>query len=97
VRVLHTIPQAAEALGCSERQIRLEELLQPAQSIAGGSGTSAAALGLAAISAASYLEESLARFPTASVQEAVVRSAGFSQARHRPMAGGLMGLLELQA
>ena len=44
-----------------------------------------------------YLEESLARFPTAPVQEQLARSAGFSVAKHRPLAGGLMGLLELLA
>ena len=44
-----------------------------------------------------YLEESLARFPTAPVQEQLARSAGFSLAQHRPLAGGLMGLLELLA
>ncbi|KEF41363.1 MAG: ubiquinone biosynthesis methyltransferase UbiE [Cyanobium sp. CACIAM 14] len=44
-----------------------------------------------------YLEDSLARFATASEQEHLARSAGFSRARHRPLAGGLMGLLELEA
>ena len=44
-----------------------------------------------------YLEESLARFPTAGVQEELARVAGFSVARHRPLAGGLMGLLQLLA
>jgi demethylmenaquinone methyltransferase/2-methoxy-6-polyprenyl-1,4-benzoquinol methylase len=44
-----------------------------------------------------YLEESLARFPTGLVQEDLARSAGFSRAHHRPLAGGLMGLLELVA
>ncbi|WP_216900944.1 bifunctional demethylmenaquinone methyltransferase/2-methoxy-6-polyprenyl-1,4-benzoquinol methylase UbiE [Synechococcus sp. CCY 9618] len=44
-----------------------------------------------------YLEGSLARFPTAPAQEALARSVGFSRARHRPLAGGLMGLLELVA
>jgi demethylphylloquinol methyltransferase len=44
-----------------------------------------------------YLEESLARFPTGPAQEELARTAGFATARHRPLAGGLMGLLELQA
>jgi len=44
-----------------------------------------------------YLEESLERFPTGAGQEALARAAGFAVARHRPLAGGLMGLLQLQA
>jgi demethylmenaquinone methyltransferase/2-methoxy-6-polyprenyl-1,4-benzoquinol methylase len=44
-----------------------------------------------------YLEESLQRFPTGPEQEALARQAGFGAARHRPLAGGLMGLLELEA
>ncbi len=44
-----------------------------------------------------YLEDSLARFPTAAVQEELARSVGFAGASHRPLAGGLMGLLELVA
>lgn len=44
-----------------------------------------------------YLEASLERFPRADRQVALARGAGFSQARHRALAGGLMGLLELQA
>jgi demethylmenaquinone methyltransferase/2-methoxy-6-polyprenyl-1,4-benzoquinol methylase len=44
-----------------------------------------------------YLEESLARFPTGPDQEDLARAAGFSLAHHRPLAGGLMGLLELLA
>ena len=44
-----------------------------------------------------YLEESLRRFPTAAEQERLAMQAGFSLARHRPLAGGLMGLLELVA
>ncbi len=44
-----------------------------------------------------YLEASLARFPTGPQQEALARQAGFSQIRHRPLAGGQMGLLELVA
>lgn len=42
-----------------------------------------------------YLEASLARFPTAAEQEALALEAGFSAARHRPLAAGLMGLLQL--
>ena len=44
-----------------------------------------------------YLERSLQRFPTGSEQEALARDAGFSQARHRLLAGGQMGLLQLVA
>jgi demethylmenaquinone methyltransferase/2-methoxy-6-polyprenyl-1,4-benzoquinol methylase len=44
-----------------------------------------------------YLEESLQRFPTSSEQQQLARQAGFSEVRHRPLAGGLMGLLELVA
>ncbi|MFO7629700.1 MAG: bifunctional demethylmenaquinone methyltransferase/2-methoxy-6-polyprenyl-1,4-benzoquinol methylase UbiE [Prochlorococcaceae cyanobacterium] len=44
-----------------------------------------------------YLEPSLARFPLAAEQERLARAAGFAQASHRPLAGGLMGLLELVA
>jgi demethylmenaquinone methyltransferase/2-methoxy-6-polyprenyl-1,4-benzoquinol methylase len=44
-----------------------------------------------------YLEESLARFPAGPVQEDLARTAGFSHAHHRSLAGGLMGLLELVA
>ena len=44
-----------------------------------------------------YLEQSLERFPTAETLCAMARHAGFSQVRHRPLAAGLMALLELQA
>ncbi len=44
-----------------------------------------------------YLEPSLERFPSGPEQERLARAAGFAQARHRPLAGGLMGLLELVA
>ncbi|MCP9841701.1 bifunctional demethylmenaquinone methyltransferase/2-methoxy-6-polyprenyl-1,4-benzoquinol methylase UbiE [Synechococcus sp. J7-Johnson] len=44
-----------------------------------------------------YLEASLERFPSGGEQEQLARSAGFSWARHRLLAGGLMGLLELVA
>ncbi len=44
-----------------------------------------------------YLEASLERFPRAAEQEALARSAGFTQVRHRPLMGGLMGLLQLVA
>jgi len=44
-----------------------------------------------------YLETSLARFPGAPEQEALAQAAGFRQVRHRPLAAGLMGLLELVA
>lgn len=44
-----------------------------------------------------YLERSLEQFPSARQLCAMARQAGFSGVRHRPLAGGLMGLLELQA
>jgi demethylmenaquinone methyltransferase/2-methoxy-6-polyprenyl-1,4-benzoquinol methylase len=44
-----------------------------------------------------YLEASLERFPGAVEQERLARAAGFAAARHRPLAGGLMGLLQLIA
>jgi ubiquinone/menaquinone biosynthesis methyltransferase len=44
-----------------------------------------------------YLEESLGRFPTGPEQERLARRAGFAHARHRLLAGGQMGLLELVA
>jgi demethylphylloquinol methyltransferase len=44
-----------------------------------------------------YLEASLARFPTGPEQVRLAQLAGFAQVRHRPLAGGLMGLLELVA
>ena len=43
-----------------------------------------------------YLEDSIDRFPTGAQQERLAQDAGFSWARHRPIAGGLMGLLELR-
>ena len=42
-----------------------------------------------------YLEDSLSRFPTGAEQEALALAAGFSSARHRLLAGGQMGLLQL--
>ena len=44
-----------------------------------------------------YLERSLQRFPTGSEQEALAREEGFTQVRHRLLAGGQMGLLQLVA
>ena len=44
-----------------------------------------------------YLEASLRQFPTGPEQEALARHAGFRRVRHRPLAAGLMGLLELVA
>ena len=44
-----------------------------------------------------YLEESLRRFPSGPEQETLARQAGFSHARHRPLAAGLMGVLQLVA
>lgn len=44
-----------------------------------------------------YLEASLQRFPDGASQEQLAKDAGFSWARHRAMAGGLMGLLILRS
>lgn len=44
-----------------------------------------------------YLEASLERFPSGDEQHQLARSAGFSWARHRSLAGGQMGLLQLVA
>ena len=44
-----------------------------------------------------YLERSIATFATGPQQETLARQAGFAVARHHPIAGGLMGLLELKA
>ena len=43
-----------------------------------------------------YLERSIATFATGAEQETLARQAGFAVARHHPVAGGLMGLLELR-
>jgi len=42
-----------------------------------------------------YLERSLATFPSGVEQERLALAAGFRRARHRPLAGGLMGVLLL--
>ena len=42
-----------------------------------------------------YLERSIATFATGAQQETLAHQAGFAVARHHPVAGGLMGLLEL--
>jgi len=44
-----------------------------------------------------YLEESLRRFPTGAQQEQLAAAAGFALARHRRLAAGQMGLLQLVA
>jgi demethylmenaquinone methyltransferase/2-methoxy-6-polyprenyl-1,4-benzoquinol methylase len=44
-----------------------------------------------------YLEESIARFPSGEQQRQMALTAGFAQARHRPLAAAQMGLLELVA
>ena len=44
-----------------------------------------------------YLEESLKRFPDGAAQRQLALDAGFAEACHRPVAGGLMGLLTVQA
>jgi demethylmenaquinone methyltransferase/2-methoxy-6-polyprenyl-1,4-benzoquinol methylase len=44
-----------------------------------------------------WIEESLKRFPTGEEQEHLARQAGFAMARHRPLAFGLMGQLDLVA
>ena len=42
-----------------------------------------------------YLERSLATFPSGPEQERLACAVGFGRARHRPLAGGLMGVLLL--
>jgi demethylmenaquinone methyltransferase/2-methoxy-6-polyprenyl-1,4-benzoquinol methylase len=44
-----------------------------------------------------YLEASLERFPNGREQERMAFAAGFKEACHRPVAGGLMGLLIVKA
>ncbi len=44
-----------------------------------------------------YLGRSIATFATGLQQETLAHQAGFAVARHHPIAGGLMGLLELTA
>lgn len=44
-----------------------------------------------------YIQASLEGFPDGPHQESLARDAGFRRAHHRPLAGGLMGLLELIA
>lgn len=44
-----------------------------------------------------YLQDSLDRFPTADALCGLAERAGFRQVQHRPLAAGLMGLLELVA
>ncbi|MFM7087300.1 MAG: bifunctional demethylmenaquinone methyltransferase/2-methoxy-6-polyprenyl-1,4-benzoquinol methylase UbiE [Cyanobium sp.] len=44
-----------------------------------------------------YLQQSLERFPPQGELCALARQAGFRRVRHRPLAAGLMGLLELVA
>ena len=43
-----------------------------------------------------YLEESLRRFPDGASQRKLALDAGFQEACHRPLAGGLMGLLTVR-
>ena len=43
-----------------------------------------------------YLEESLKRFPDGPAQQQLALDAGFREARHQTLAGGLMGLLTVQ-
>ncbi|MBW4466996.1 MAG: bifunctional demethylmenaquinone methyltransferase/2-methoxy-6-polyprenyl-1,4-benzoquinol methylase UbiE [Pegethrix bostrychoides GSE-TBD4-15B] len=43
-----------------------------------------------------YIMPSLERFPTGADQVALARQAGFSQAIHYPIAGGIMGVLVVQ-
>jgi ubiquinone/menaquinone biosynthesis methyltransferase len=45
----------------------------------------------------SYLEPSLECFPSGVEQERLAMQAGFARVQHRPLAGGLMGLLQLVA
>ena len=44
-----------------------------------------------------YLEQSLERFPDGPAQQQLALDAGFREAFHRPVAGGLMGLLMVRA
>jgi demethylmenaquinone methyltransferase/2-methoxy-6-polyprenyl-1,4-benzoquinol methylase len=44
-----------------------------------------------------YLEQSLLRFPSGPEQERLAAAAGFSHARHRQLAAGQMGMLQLVA
>ena len=44
-----------------------------------------------------YLEQSLLRFPSGPEQERLAAAAGFSHARHRQLAAGQMGILQLVA
>jgi demethylmenaquinone methyltransferase/2-methoxy-6-polyprenyl-1,4-benzoquinol methylase len=44
-----------------------------------------------------YLEESIARFPSGEQLRQMALTAGFTQARYRPLAAAQMGLLELVA
>lgn len=44
-----------------------------------------------------YLEQSLERFPDGPAQQQMALDAGFREAFHRPVAGGLMGLLMVRA
>jgi demethylmenaquinone methyltransferase/2-methoxy-6-polyprenyl-1,4-benzoquinol methylase len=44
-----------------------------------------------------YLEQSLLRFPSGPEQERLAAAAGFSHARHRLLAAGQMGMLQLVA
>jgi demethylphylloquinol methyltransferase len=43
-----------------------------------------------------YIQSSLERFPRGLEQEQLAISAGFTKARHYPLAGGMMGILVLQ-
>ena len=43
-----------------------------------------------------YISPSLAQFPTGQEQKAIALQAGFAQATHYPIAGGMMGVLVVQ-
>jgi len=78
-------PEAAASQVAAFQRFYLRQLVVPA----------ARAFGLPEHYA--YLEASLQQFPTGPEQEALARGAGFQRVRHRPLAAGLMGLLELEA
>ncbi|MFM7312972.1 MAG: bifunctional demethylmenaquinone methyltransferase/2-methoxy-6-polyprenyl-1,4-benzoquinol methylase UbiE [Cyanobium sp.] len=83
----HLDPQAGPQEASLERFQRwyLRSLVVPAARLAGLEREYA------------YLQASIDRFPTAETLCLLARRAGFRQVRHRPIAAGLMGVLELVA
>lgn len=80
-------PQAGAAEAAVERfqRLMLSRVVVPTARLAGLEAEYA------------YLQASLDRFPTQELLCGLARQAGFRQVRHRALAGGLMGLLELVA